>query len=587
MNIWTYVYAAAALIYSVTFFYVLAKNPYSLFNWVLSLVFASLAVWTAGDAFDSNSLVSLSTSEFIMKIQSIGWVFYIFYLFLFILMFTKNKSILGSPALYISGYLLSFLFLLSAFSGRMIIYGNRSEFGFSGRWAATPDSYLFFGYYLALFVVVIILLIRFRSGYVKKSAYREITDIMLVALVLCVVVGTFTNVVFKFMRIYSPFKIELIMLTFVYAIIYAAEKYDILEITPARTADDLLETIDFGVVLLTVDGIIAAENEKAAAMEAPPKGAEGMKLSGVMDMPALEETMRTGNASACEIKTTAADGRKLTLNASCVPALKDKKRVGYICVMNDITDRKKAEAKLVGTVDELRRSNADLENFAHIVAHDLREPSRIVSLYLQRFRGKMKGRLSDEMEVCLETALEGAIKMNDIIRGIFEYSRAEMNEKPVVVGLIGVLKEAALTLDLKINASKALIDLPEGENAVLMGDATMLCQLFVNLIDNAIKYSGPSRPEITITTQREGGYVVVAVEDNGMGIDPRYREKIFEMFARLHPRGEYAGEGIGLAMCRKIAESHGGRIWAEGRASGSGSVFKVSLPVAAEPGVGQ
>jgi signal transduction histidine kinase len=585
MNIWTYVYAAATLIYGVTFFYVLAKNPYSLYNWVLSFVFASLAVWTAGDAFNSNAIISLSTSEFVMKIQSIGWVFYIFYLFLFILMFTKNRSVVGSPALYIAGYLLSFVFLLSAFSGRMIIYGNRSEFGFSGRWAGTPDTYLFFAYYMALFVIVIILLVRFRSGYVKKSAYREITDIMLTALVLCVVVGTFTNVVFKFMGIYSPFKIELIMLTFAYAIVYAAEKYDILEITPAKTADDLLESIDFGVVLLTVDGIIAAENEKAAAMKAPPGGAEGMKLSGVMDIPALEETMRTGNASACEIKTTAVDGRKLTLHASCVPALKDKKRVGYICVLNDITGRKRAESKLAGTVDELRRSNTDLENFAHIVAHDLREPSRIVSLYLQRFRAKMKGRLSDEMGSCLETALEGALKMNNIIRGIFEYARAERNEKPAMVGLLDVLKEAVATLDIKINESKAIVELPEGETAVLTGDATMLCQLFVNLIDNAIKYGGGSRPEIAISAHKEGGFVVVSVEDNGMGIEPRYREKIFEMFARLHPRGEYPGEGIGLAMCRKIAESHGGSIRAEGREAGAGSVFKVSLPMAADPGI--
>jgi len=586
MNIWTYIYAAATIIYVIAFFYVIAKKPYSLTNWVLSFVFGSLAVWTTCDVVITNNIISIKTAEFVIKIQAIGWVFYIYYLFLFVLIFTKNNAVLRSPLLYVGGYILSFAFIIANLLGRMNILGAITDFGYAGKWARTPETFIFFAWYLALFVMVVFFFLRFRAGYREKSAYREISDIMLAALVLCVVAGTFTNVVLKFIPVYVPVKIELIMLTFVYAIVYSAEKYDILEITPARAAGDLMESVDYGIVLLTAEGIIAAKNEKAAAMAGFLDGAEGTKLSGLVQLPALEETMRTCRPSVCEIGTTDKNGWRKAVSVSCVPSLKNKKATGYICVLHDITDRKKAEKKLIDTVAELKRSNTELENFARIASHDLREPARVVSLYLQRFRQKTRDRLPEDVKNYLETTMLEVARMNNIVRGIFEYSRAGSKNKPVILNMQRLLNEAVLAMALKINELSASFTLPVGEAFYVGGDETMLRQLFVNLFDNAMKYRSEPRPEIKVSAAKEGGNVIISVEDNGIGIEPQYREKIFEMFTRLHGQDEYTGEGIGLALCKKIAGLHGGKIWAEAREQGHGSVFKVSLPEADAPGAG-
>ena|SRR5438094_4368157 len=255
----------------------------------------------------------------------------------------------------------------------------------------------------------------------------------------------------------------------------------------------------------------------------------------------------------------------------------------------EIAERRLAEEHLSHKAQELARSNAELERFAYAASHDLKEPLRMVSTYTGLLAKRYKGRLDRDADEFIGYASEGAARMEELIRDILAHSRLDSGTTIKPVETTAVLHRAMDNLQAAIRENDAAVTydaLP-----IVRGDATQLIQLFQNLIANAIKFRGLDPPRIHVSAQRKTETTaqhaqeirrsswLFAVTDNGIGIEPRYFERIFQMFQRLHARQEYAGSGIGLASCKKIVEGHGGRIWVESK-PGRGSTFFFTLPCA-------
>ncbi len=250
--------------------------------------------------------------------------------------------------------------------------------------------------------------------------------------------------------------------------------------------------------------------------------------------------------------------------------------LGFIGVARDITELKRAEAGLEHLAAELRRSNTDLEHFASIASHDLQEPLRMVTSYLDLLDRRYKGRLDAQAEEFIGYAVDGAKRMKTLIRDLLAYSRVGTRQKArESVAMERPIALAIENLKLAIEVKRPEISI--GPMPVVSGDPVLLTQLFQNLIGNALKFSGTETPRIQISAVRQCCEWIFSVADNGIGMEVQYLERIFAIFQRIHSREEYPGTGIGLALCKRIVEIHGGRIWAES-ASGKGSVFHFSLP---------
>jgi PAS domain S-box-containing protein len=245
-------------------------------------------------------------------------------------------------------------------------------------------------------------------------------------------------------------------------------------------------------------------------------------------------------------------------------------------ISTDITERKQSEKALAHQAEELARSNAELERFAYVASHDLQEPLRMVVSYLQLLERRYQGKLDATADEFIAYAVDGAARMQTLIRDLLSYSRVGTQTQAFApVDSTAVLEQAIANLQMAITESDAAIThdpLPE-----VMVDASQFAQLFQNLIGNAIKFRSEQPPQIHISAERVEDAWQFSVRDNGIGIESQYTERIFIIFQRLHRRADYAGTGIGLAICRKIVERHGGRLWIESE-PGQGSVFYFTLP---------
>jgi signal transduction histidine kinase len=247
-------------------------------------------------------------------------------------------------------------------------------------------------------------------------------------------------------------------------------------------------------------------------------------------------------------------------------------------LQKEIGIRRAAEQVLARRTDELARSNAELEQLAYVASHDLQEPLRMITSYLQLLEQRYKGKIDADATEFIDYAVDGAKRMQKLIDDLLTYSRLGSRAKPFQpTNMAAVVKDALRSVRAAVEESGA--DISCGTLPMVMGDDAQLTQLLQNLIANAVKFRRDQAPTVHIDAEDAGDAWCFSVRDNGIGISPEYFERIFVMFQRLHSRSAYAGTGIGLALCKRIVEHHQGRIWVES-VHGEGSVFKFTLPKA-------
>jgi len=287
---------------------------------------------------------------------------------------------------------------------------------------------------------------------------------------------------------------------------------------------------------------------------------------------------RTGEPiKALEAETIRRDGAKEIFEIS-VFLIRDSegKPIGFRGTSRDVTGRKRAEEALKEKTEELARSNQDLEQFASVASHDLQEPLRMVTSYVQLLARRYQSRLDSDAEEFINFAVDGATRMHTLINDLLAYSRVGTGGKPFEpTNCETILQQSLDNLQVTMEESGAVVT--HDSLPTVMADDLQLGQLFQNLIGNAIKFHGEEPPRVHVSARPEGNRWIFSVRDNGIGIAPEYAERIFIIFQRFHSREEYPGTGIGLAVCKKIVERHGGAIWVESEL-GKGATFYFTLP---------
>jgi PAS domain S-box-containing protein len=317
----------------------------------------------------------------------------------------------------------------------------------------------------------------------------------------------------------------------------------------------------------------------------------GQKVKNIIPEGFAERLIADGTRSAAEalaqqigtgieLNGRRRDGSEFPIEIMLSP-LESAEGILVTAAIRNITERKKSEEHLVKTVGELKRSNDELQQFAYVSSHDLQEPLRMVTSYTQLLAGRYKGRLDSDADEFIAFAVDGCNRMQGLIKDLLSYSRAGTNGKVLrEVSAENALKEALANLQATIDQSSAVVT--HDALPAIRTDETQLTQVFQNLVGNAIKYHGTEVPHVHISATKNGGNEwTFSVRDNGLGIDPQYFDRIFILFQRLHGRDEFEGTGIGLAICKKILERLGGRIWVESQPE-KGSTFYFALPETTE-----
>jgi len=325
--------------------------------------------------------------------------------------------------------------------------------------------------------------------------------------------------------------------------------------------------------------------------------ADGKTLASPDELPLVKVIQGAPSAEGEFFIRNASIPQGVLIHASARP-LRDERHAhegGGVVVFHDITARKRSEdelralnqslerrvaewtAEIEARTRELARSNAELEKFAYIASHDLQEPLRVVISYIQLLAKRYRGRLDPEVDEFLHFIVSGVARMQQLIADLLAYSRVGTTGKRFEpVDCAAIARRAAENLQIAVQESQATVEI-NGLPTVL-GDASQLGQVFQNLIGNALKFRRPDVPvRVRIDARRENGNWVLSVRDNGIGIDPQYRDRLFVLFQRLHTQQEYPGTGIGLAICKKIVERHGGTMWVESDL-GQGATFSFTLP---------
>ncbi len=245
-------------------------------------------------------------------------------------------------------------------------------------------------------------------------------------------------------------------------------------------------------------------------------------------------------------------------------------------ILRELSAVREANEALAGHAAELQRSNAELEQFAYIASHDLQEPLRKVTSFCQLLQRRYAGQLDEKADQYIEFAVDGAKRMQVLINDLLAFSRVGRSQEefgPVAVA--AALAAATANLSDQIAQAGAVIE--AGDLPVVRAQLTLLTVVFQNLLGNALKFRGERPPRILITATRAGAFWELCVADNGIGIEPQYADRVFLIFQRLHDRAAYPGTGIGLAMCRKIIEYFGGRIWVDTGVT-DGTTFRFTVP---------
>ncbi len=257
------------------------------------------------------------------------------------------------------------------------------------------------------------------------------------------------------------------------------------------------------------------------------------------------------------------DGDIINVTIKSVMTIDEEGRKHTICFIADITKQKEIQKRLRESLLELRKSNEELEEFAYVASHDLQEPLRVVASYCQLLQEDYYDILDDDGKTYVDYAVESAVRMKTLIKELLDFSRVGRRDKPYeYVSIKEIIEESIIDYQMAINDHNAKI-IVEDEMPVVFAIRFRIKQLIANIISNALKFKSDKSPVINIYCCDEGSFWLFCVKDNGIGIESQFFDRIFGIFKRLYSRDEYPGTGIGLALCKKIVETHGGKIWVD------------------------
>ncbi|EME67844.1 Signal transduction histidine kinase [Paramagnetospirillum caucaseum] len=347
----------------------------------------------------------------------------------------------------------------------------------------------------------------------------------------------------------------------------------------------LVETSPMAVIVHRDGGILFANTQASRMLKVP----EGQSLVGRALRDLIHPDSRAALAERVDAVLSAPDSvssgaaRYITGEGEVIETEVVSTRVGLegrpavLSVVHDVTRRHRAEAERERLLESLRRSNEDLQQFAYIASHDLQEPLRNVAGYVQLLGRRYRGRLDKDADDFIAFAVQGTKRMQEMITNLLDYSRLRQDDgEPERLDSRIALDEALADLGAAMDESGAVVEVI-GTMPVVAARRVELARIFLNLIGNAIKYRrADTVPRIRISARRDGRNWVFSIADNGIGMEPASLDRIFTLFQRLHSRDTYDGTGIGLAICRKLVQHNGGRIWAESQ-PGHGSTFHFSL----------
>jgi PAS domain S-box-containing protein len=360
-------------------------------------------------------------------------------------------------------------------------------------------------------------------------------------------------------------------------------------LVPERQRDDTLLRVAFesspaGMVMVDRDGAILVVNQEIERLFGYARKelvGQSIELLVPEDTRAahsahraefLLHPQRRAMGTGTDLLGPHRDGSKVPIEITLNPVETDTGLCALACV-TDLTSRKRAD-------EELRRSNAELQQFAYVASHDLQEPLRTVTSFLQLLERRYGDRLDADASEFIAIAVDGAARMQRLIEDLLSYSRVDTRGVALVPINAGVAVDASLQ-DLRAAIAESGARVERSELPRVLADPAQLQRVFTNLIGNALKFHGPEPPLVRIAAARDGAFWRFAVTDNGIGIEPKDYGRMFVIFQRLHSREEFPGTGIGLAICKKIVERHGGRIWLES-VPGKGSTFLFTLLAGAE-----
>ncbi len=351
----------------------------------------------------------------------------------------------------------------------------------------------------------------------------------------------------------------------------------------------MFESMRDGIVLTDVKGTIVEVNDATVKMHGYTDkkqivGRNGIELVAERDRArvmeaAVKQSKGETPKELAEIHTLVrVDGTEFESESSRA-ILRDSagRVIGFIAVERDVTERKHMQEQLQRTLEELKRSNTELQQFAYVASHDLQEPLRMVSSYVQLLSRRYKGKLDSNADEFIEFAVDGSNRMQIMIQALLSYSRVGTRGKPPEpTDCENILDQTMKNLQAAITEKNA--EVTHDPLPTIMADGVQMVQLFQNLIGNGIKFQQEGqRPHVHISVEDTGADWMFSFSDNGIGIDPEFKERIFVIFQRLHGREKYPGTGIGLSVCKRIVERHGGTIWVESE-PGKGATFKFAIP---------
>lgn len=298
----------------------------------------------------------------------------------------------------------------------------------------------------------------------------------------------------------------------------------------------------------------------------------------------LERISRGEHIDHFQTKRKAKDGRVLSISLTVSP-IRDASGtiVGASKIARDITDQMRYQQALREANESLKRLNSDLEQFAYSASHDLQEPLRMVTIYAEMIQRKFGGKIGSTGDEYIGYIVSGVARMEHLLKDLRAFTRASMAEKDAAQSIDAADSLVAALANLASAVHETKASVTHGPLPHVRIARFQLEQLFQNLIGNAIRYRSQEPPEIRITAEQHGAEWKFAVRDNGIGIDPQYKEQIFGIFKRLHSQADYPGTGMGLAICQRIVERAGGRIWVESEL-GRGSTFLFTLPAGGDHG---